>query len=130
MNRSYEAIRLVVLAGRIAVRFLARVVMFLVLALLAIGAIGILVEGEKKPVSPEQAYKSQLCRVAAACKKYDQARLDCATAGNFKTCLRIKMGHDEDFISACSGYVEGAPAVPLSVETPNSVNCFFRTLSQ
>src|SRR5262245_29485726 len=36
-----------------------------------------------------------LCEQAAACKKYDAARLECATAGNLKTCLRIKMGDDD-----------------------------------
>src|SRR5262249_37204494 len=45
-----------------------------------------------------------LCRQAAACKKYSEARLECATAGNFKTCLRIKMGEDAAYIGMCSGY--------------------------
>src|SRR5262249_61990704 len=69
-----------------------------------------------------------LCRQAAACKKYSEARLECATAGNFKTCLRIKMGEDAAYIGMCSGYEDGAPAVPLPPETPNAVDCFFRTL--
>src|SRR5262245_50907124 len=29
-----------------------------------------------------------LCRMAAACKKYSEARLECAIAGNLRTCLR------------------------------------------
>jgi hypothetical protein len=72
--------------------------------------------------------KLALCEQAAACKKYSEARLECATAGNFRTCLRIKMGDYASYNGTCSGYVEGAPAVPLPPETPNTVDCFFRTL--
>lgn len=75
-------------------------------------------------------FKRLLCRVAAACKKYSEARLECATAGNFKTCLRIKMGTDASYTGVCSGYDDGAPAVPLSPETPNAVECFFLTIGQ
>ena len=66
-----------------------------------------------------------LCRKAAACKRYDQVRLECATAGNFKTCLRIKMGENVSYIDVCSGYEEGAPALPLDPKTPDAVCCFF-----
>jgi hypothetical protein len=67
-----------------------------------------------------------LCEQAAACKKYDAARLECATAGNLKTCLRIKMGDDDlTFTNVCSGYDPGAPARPLPPNTPNVVQCFF-----
>jgi hypothetical protein len=65
-----------------------------------------------------------LCRKAAACKKYDQVRLDCATAGNFKTCLRIKMGEDVSYADVCSGYDVGAPAIPLDPKTPDVVRCY------
>jgi hypothetical protein len=71
-----------------------------------------------------------LCRMAAACKKYSEARLECATAGNFKTCLHIKMGADASYSGMCSGYDEGAAAVPLPPETPNAVQCFFLTFWQ
>ena len=64
----------------------------------------------------------------AACKKYSAARLDCATAGNFKTCLRIKMGDDAyDYAGACSGGEIGAAAKPLPPETPDAIECFFLT---
>jgi hypothetical protein len=67
-----------------------------------------------------------LCEQAAACKKYDTARLECATAGNLKTCLRIKMGDDDlTFTNICSGYDPGAPTRPLPPNTPNVVQCFF-----
>jgi hypothetical protein len=66
-----------------------------------------------------------LCLEARACKKYSEARLDCATAGNFKTCLRIKMGEDSFYGDMCSGYDVGAPAVALPPDTPNTFQCFF-----
>jgi hypothetical protein len=71
-----------------------------------------------------------LCEQAAACKKYDTARLECATAGNLKTCLRIKMGDDDQtFTNICSGYDPGAPARPLPSNTPNVAECFFERVS-
>jgi hypothetical protein len=65
-----------------------------------------------------------LCLEAKACKKYSEARLECATAGNFKTCLRIKMGEDSSYSDRCSGYDIGAPAVSLPPDTPNEIQCF------
>jgi hypothetical protein len=72
--------------------------------------------------------KLALCRQAAACKKYSKVREECAAAGSFKTCLRIRMGDDALWSDTCSGYVEVGPALPLPRQTPNSVDCFFRTL--
>jgi hypothetical protein len=75
----------------------------------------------------ELDYQNQLylCRVSSACKKYDEARLECATAGSFSTCLRIKMGDVANFSEICSGSNDGAPALPLPRETPSTVGCFF-----
>ena len=78
--------------------------------------------------SQREYYKRSLCIEAAACKKYDKMRLECATAGDFKKCLRIKMGSDVVYSERCSGFIEGAPALPPPPETPNAVDCFFRTL--
>jgi hypothetical protein len=72
-------------------------------------------------------HKRELCRAAAVCKKYDTVRLECATAGSFKTCLRVKMGDDAVFANSCNGYNEGGPALPPLVGTPNIVECFFLT---
>jgi hypothetical protein len=72
--------------------------------------------------------KLLLCREAAACKKYSEARLECATAGNFINCLRIKMGEDAIYSGVCGGFDEGAPAVPLPPETPNAFQCFLRRM--
>ena len=69
-----------------------------------------------------------LCKKAAVCTKYGDARFQCATAANFKSCVQIKMGSDADYIGVCSDFVEGAPAIPTSSDTPNSVRCFFLSL--
>jgi hypothetical protein len=68
--------------------------------------------------------KLYLCHLAEACKKYDRVRLECATAGNFGTCLRIKMGDDAEYSGLCSNGAEGAPAAPPPPQTPNMVGCF------
>jgi hypothetical protein len=69
-----------------------------------------------------------LCKEAATCKKYSGAQLECATAGNFKTCLRIKMGDDAyNYANLCSGGDIGGPVQPLPADTPNALQCFFLT---
>ena len=83
-------------------------------------------EGLKREREQRNANKLFLCQLAAACKKYSSVRLECATAGNFKTCLRIKMGDDAVYSGTCSGYREGEPAIALSPETPNAAECFLR----
>jgi hypothetical protein len=82
----------------------------------------------QEPTTPAAQEKLMLCQQAAACKKYSEVRLECATAGSFKTCLRIKMGDNASYSGPCSGYVEGAPAVPPPPGTPSAFECFFRTL--
>ena len=66
-----------------------------------------------------------LCKLAAACRKYSDARDQCATAGSLKACVRIKMGEDAFFADHCSGYDIGASAVPLPAQTPSRMACFF-----
>ena len=80
---------------------------------------------QREEQKAESERKQSLCRMAAACKKYSEARLECATAGNFKTCLHIKMATDASYSGICSGFDEGAPAVPLPQETPNWFECLF-----
>jgi hypothetical protein len=78
----------------------------------------------------QREFRRYLCHAAAACRKYSEARLECATAGNFKTCLRIKMDEDASYSDMCSGYDIGAPAVPLPRETPDWKTCLFLTMDQ
>jgi hypothetical protein len=76
----------------------------------------------------DDGHKLALCHQAAACNKYSKVREECATAGNFKTCLRVRMGADELWSDICNGYIEGGPALPLPPKPPGRVDCFFRTL--
>jgi hypothetical protein len=89
-------------------------------------------EQERRAAVDRQNQQNQekeryLCLSAAACRKYDEVRLECAAAGNFKTCLRIKMGNDAGFIDSCS-LTEGGPALRPPPKTPTVVECFFLTL--
>jgi hypothetical protein len=78
----------------------------------------------------KEQYKMSLCLRAAACRRYDTVRLECAAAGSFKTCLRIKMGDEAGYGDVCSGYDQGAPALPPLPDTPNMVECFVLTMSK
>ena len=71
-----------------------------------------------------------LCRKAAACSKYDRVRVDCSTAGNIDTCLRIKMGDDFRDVETCGVDYEGGPAALLDPRTPNALRCVFLNASR
>jgi len=71
-----------------------------------------------------------LCRKMAACSKYDRVWVECATAGNIETCLRIKMGDDFRDVETCGVDYEGAPAALLNPRTPNALRCFFLNASR
>ena len=81
--------------------------------------------GQQALVASERAKEYQqsieldryLCRKTAACSKYDRVRVDCATAGNIDTCLRIEMGDDARFVDMCGGE-------PLDPRTPNALRCY------
>jgi hypothetical protein len=59
-----------------------------------------------------------------SCNKYDAIRLDCATAGDFQTCVKIKMGPNSDEqVEACGGYdIDARISPPLN--TPSDFDCF------
>ena len=71
-----------------------------------------------------------LCRKMAACSKYDRVWVECATAGNIETCLRIKMGDDFRDVETCGVDYEGGPAALLDPRTPNALRCFFLNASR
>jgi hypothetical protein len=75
---------------------------------------------EEQTHRQEEQTRRYLCRVAAACRKYDEVRVECATAGTFKTCMRIKMGED----AGLYGSDDGAPAI-LPPGTPSRLDCLF-----
>jgi len=71
-----------------------------------------------------------LCRKMAACSKYDRVWVECATAGNIETCLRIKMGDDFRDVETCGVDYEGAPTALLNPRTPNALRCVFLNASR
>lgn len=62
-----------------------------------------------------------LCKVKSICEQYGQVRQECATAGNFKNCIRVKMG-DEKFAETGSCTDDGHMDAPSE---PGAVDCFF-----
>jgi hypothetical protein len=67
----------------------------------------------------------QLCQMASACERYNQARLDCATAGDLKSCILIKMGDYSSYADSCSSGEIGTTGLPPSPDTPNAWVCFW-----
>lgn len=61
-----------------------------------------------------------LCAREALCRKFGEARQGCATAGNYKNCLDIKMGDDAVGLYPCTnnGTVWGA-----SQDMPDQFTC-------
>ncbi|WP_315742223.1 hypothetical protein [Bradyrhizobium sp. SZCCHNR1075] len=73
--------------------------------------------------SAKQRVDQYLCHIGDVCRRYDEVRLECATAGSFKTCLRVKMDNDASLIPACASE-EGAPAI-MPPKLPNRAVCYF-----
>jgi hypothetical protein len=61
------------------------------------------------------------CKAKSICKTYGRVRQECATAGNYKNCLRIKMGSEAyEIIDMCTEEGETVDPSP-----PSAVDCFF-----
>jgi hypothetical protein len=76
--------------------------------------------------------KRERCRIAAACKKYDDARTECAMAGNVTTCVRIKMGDAVRYFDLCSNSDRSLPPASPAHFTaaPNVIWCWLETSSR
>jgi hypothetical protein len=61
-----------------------------------------------------------LCTIRSICSKYASARQECATAGNFDQCMKIKMGDDAWKVGSCTsdGNYRNAPP-----DMPGRVRC-------
>jgi hypothetical protein len=61
-----------------------------------------------------------LCKVKSICAQYGHVRQDCATAGNFTNCMRVKMGDENyELVGSCTndGHVD-------AMTEPGAVDCF------
>jgi hypothetical protein len=79
-------------------------------------------EQERQRALAQSQRNKSLCHMAAVCAKYATTRQECATAGNFDTCINVKMGDDTANISACTNdgeLYEGEPT-----DMPNPITCF------
>jgi hypothetical protein len=63
------------------------------------------------------------CKLESVCSRYGEVRQECATAGNFDNCIRVKMGdaHSSE-IESCTN--DGKLAYVSQDESPNRVECF------
>ena len=83
---------------------------------------------EKRELKQEKREQQrELCKVAAACRAYQNVRLDCAAAGNLRRRIEIKMGDYAGYIDDCAEY-DGGPVLPISKETPPRWGCFLLLL--
>jgi hypothetical protein len=64
--------------------------------------------------------KRNLCNLQAVCTKYGDTRQSCATAGNYNTCLNVKMSNDIGVVSLCTN--DGRIANPPN-DMPNTLEC-------
>ncbi len=80
-----------------------------------------------KKLAEKKLEKNRMCLEKSVCKIFAQARQDCATAGNFDTCMEIKMGsyaHDTQwakYYCKKDGTLEFEPN-----NIPNDFICFFK----
>ncbi len=63
---------------------------------------------------------TSLCRAWQTCQDYSSARQECAVAGDFNNCLRIKLGEDIARVSDCAS--DGNLLYPPS-DMPNRLEC-------
>lgn len=63
-----------------------------------------------------------LCRLATVCKKFESVRQDCATAGNFGNCIKVKMGDDDaGLIDSCTN---DGKLLYTPEQMPDGLRCF------
>lgn len=64
-----------------------------------------------------------LCAQKSACSKYAETRQECAVAGNFENCLRVKMGSDDYALKGiCTE--DGKVGGIADRDIPDPVTCF------
>ena len=67
---------------------------------------------------------SRLCHTNSVCLKFSDARLSCATAGNFNNCVSVKMG-DSDY--ALTGQCNNDGSMKFDKDlVPSELQCLFQ----
>ena len=68
--------------------------------------------------------KKYLCRLTSICSRFATVRQECATAGSFNTCVRVKLGdEDADLTGSCTN--DGKLAFTPD-KSPNGIECWVR----
>jgi hypothetical protein len=105
----------------------SRRLILVALALFACGIVGVLAKFVRPmhetlagAVAREEALT--LCHLKSVCAKYGEVRQACATAGDYKLCVNIKMGSDAGDIIACDN--EGTVIAGFG-KVPNPLRCLF-----
>jgi hypothetical protein len=65
-----------------------------------------------------------VCRLKSICKQFARARQECATAGSFETCMRVKLGDDK--IGEAGSCTNDGHVAYASAE-PSAIDCFLST---
>ena len=73
------------------------------------------------------AKDAKLCHIKDVCGKYKQARQDCATAGNFRLCIEIKLGRQS--FSPIEQCTDDGNMIYYPPDMPNFTTCFFAGFS-
>jgi|SRR5215469_6816871 len=66
-----------------------------------------------------------LCALRPICKDFARARQECAAAGNYGTCIQIKMGSDRFWIAEASCTEAGEVAGLPPDKQPTVLGCLF-----
>jgi hypothetical protein len=87
-------------------------------------------ESQRRQYAESKAAKENtklLCTLKDTCEKYGTARQQCATAGSFQNCVRVKMGSiNYEVVDRCTE--DGKPSGIPASEIPDPLNCFLGPL--
>jgi hypothetical protein len=104
-----------------------RLLILAALALLACGIVGVFEKCTRptreipaEAVAREEALT--LCHLKSVCAKFGAVREACATAGDYKLCVNIKMGSDAEDMIACGN--DGTVLAGFG-KMPNPLRCLF-----
>lgn len=67
--------------------------------------------------------KADYCKMIKICKKFNQERYNCSTAGNYNTCMSIRLKR-EDLVIGENNCKDGEVIFYKNYELPNSIECF------
>jgi hypothetical protein len=75
-----------------------------------------------------RAFDQSLCRASALCRRFAEARQECATAGDFDNCVKIEVDLSDSYgnVSQCTN--DGQLTEAWGDKVPNRLECFLLTM--